>query len=65
MGKVVYFKFKSIDDTLKFIEESKKMLESFIYSLKVLEDGTVLRINIEGTRTNIIWEVQGKCFYMN
>lgn len=65
MKSTLYFQFATRESANKFIADAKKMLESFVYSLTILNEGRALRISIEGTRTNIIWETKGRYFYMN
>ena len=61
----IRFNFRNIDESIDFIENSKSMLEGFEYKVGIEDNGRIVKLEVLKLKDKVVWEVKGKCFYMN
>ena len=59
------FHFKTIDESIEFIDSSKTMFEGFEYTASIDKSGKIVIFEILKLKDKVVWEVKGKSIYMN
>ena len=59
------FHFKTVDESIEFIDSSKPLFEGFEYTVDIDKSGKIVIFEILKLKDKVVWEVKGKCFYMN
>lgn len=59
------FHFKTIDESIEFIDSSKPQFEGFEHTITTNKNGKIVIVEIAGLKDKVIWNVRGKTLYMN
>ncbi len=59
------FTFPTSSDVDKFVPRMESLLEQYIYSYEVVDDGKTIVLHINGLKTTMVWQVRDMYFYMN
>ena len=59
------FHFKTVDESIEFIDESKSMFAGFEYTTNIDKSGKIVIFEILKIKDKVVWEVKGRSIYMN